>query len=114
MLNAADGFVKDEKRNYHQRCRIHQRGQHSRAVISVGMRRARRARMQIHRQQRQQQRDKVSEIVSGLGKQRQRMRANSRNHQQNNVGGSYRQRNAQNPRGPLIPGMVTWTCTALV
>src|SRR5450631_1302019 len=62
--------------------------------------------MQIHRQQRQQQRDKIRQIVSGFRQQGQRMRTDSRNYQQNNVSRSYREGYPQDPRCPLIPAWV--------
>ena len=101
MLHPFEGCVEDEKRDHHQRDRIHQRRQHSRAVVAVSLRGARRAGLQIHRHEREQQRQEVRKIVAGFGEQRQGMGANAGNDQQHDVPESHAQRHLQDSRSPL-------------
>ena len=58
--------------------------------------------MQVYRYQRQQQSKEVGEIVACLGKQRQRVRANSGKHQQHDVGQGYDEGKPQNARGSFV------------
>ena len=59
ILQPAEGFVEDEKRDRNQRGRVNQRGQHSGAMIAVSFGGTGRAGMQIHCHQRQQQGKKI-------------------------------------------------------
>jgi hypothetical protein len=56
MLQAAECLVKDEERNRDQRDCVDQCGQHSGAMIPISLGRTGRTRLQINRNQRQQQR----------------------------------------------------------
>ena len=71
MLQTAEGLVKDEERNRHQREGINQGREHARAMVAVGLGRARRTGLQIYGNQRKQESEKVGEVVSSLGKQGQ-------------------------------------------
>jgi hypothetical protein len=68
-------------------------------MVAVGLGGTGRARLEIDCDQRQQERQEVGEIVSGLGEQGQRMSADAGHDQQRNVGQSDRERDLQNPRG---------------
>ncbi len=68
---------------------------HSGAMVAVSLGGTRRARLQIDGDQRQKQGEKIGEIMSGLGEQRQRMGTNPGHHQQHDVGKSHAQRNFQ-------------------
>ena len=99
MLESPERFVKNEKRDRNERTRIDQRGQHSRTLISVGLARVGRTRLEVNRHQGKQQSEKVGEIVSRLGEQSQLMGPHTSHDQQHYVGQGDSQRNPQNPRG---------------
>jgi hypothetical protein len=98
---SAERLVENKERNRHQRQRIDQRGQHSGAPVAIGLGGARRTAFQKHRDQRQQQRQKVGEVMSRLGKQRQRVRADAGHHQQDDVKHGDGERDAQHPPRPM-------------
>ena len=99
MLQSPERLVEDEERNRDQRHRIDQRGQHSRAMVAVGLGGTGRARLQIHRDQRQQQSQKVGEIVSGFREQGQRVGTDASHHQQHDVGQGNAKRDFKHPLG---------------
>ena len=98
MLQPTECLIEDEKRHEHQRTGIHQRGQHSSALITVGLGGTGWARLEVHCDQRQKQSEKIGKIVSGFGKQCQRMRPDSGHNQQRDIGQRHGQRDLQNPR----------------
>ena len=59
--------------------------------------------MQVYGYQREKQGKEVGKIVAGLGEQRQRMRANTGNYQQHDVGQGYDQGKPQNPCSSFVP-----------
>ena len=75
---------------------VDQRGQHSGAVVAVGFRGIRWSRVQIDRDQRQQQSQKIGEIVSRLGQQGQGVGPDTRHHQQHDVSQRYPERDLEN------------------
>jgi hypothetical protein len=101
MLNPPKSLVENKNDTAHQRQRVDQRRQHSGAPVAIGLGRARRTAFQKNRDQRQQQRQKVGEVMSRLGKQRQRMRADAGDHQQDDVKHGDGQRDAQHPPRPM-------------
>src|SRR5437870_10209261 len=62
-LQTAESLVKNQERNCHQGRRIHQGRQNSGAVIAICRSRTGRARLQINGEERQQQREKIRQIV---------------------------------------------------
>ena len=88
-----------KKETADQRHGIHQRGQHSRAVVAVSLGGTGRASLQIHGNQRQQQSQKVGEIMTGLREQGQRVGAYAGHDQQHDVGQGDAKRDLQHPLG---------------
>src|SRR5580693_6725761 len=99
MLQSAESLVENKKRNRNQRRGVHQSSQHSGTMVAVGFGGAGRARLQIDRDERKQQREKVGKIVSRLRKQRQRVGANAGHHQQPNIGQRHGQGNLEHLGG---------------
>src|ERR1700722_19735371 len=64
-------------------------------MVSIGLGRTGRARLQINRDQRQQQSQKIRKIVSGFREQRERMGANDGHYQQYDVGRGHAKRDFQ-------------------
>src|SRR5438094_10678570 len=100
-LQTAESLIKNQERNCHQGGGISQGRQNSGAVIAICCSRAGRTRLQINGKERQQQCEKIRQIVAGFGEQGQGMGTNTGNNQENNVGQSYKKRDSQNPRSPL-------------
>ena len=75
-------------------------------MVAVRFSRAGRPRLQVYGHQRKQQRQKIGQVVAGFGEQRQRVRLDSGNDQQGNVGQGDEQGNFQHLGGTrTAPGM---------
>ena len=68
-------------------------------MVAIGLGGTGWTRLQIDRNQRQQQRQKVGKIVSGFGEQGQRMGANAGHHQQHDVGEGHAERDLEHSLG---------------
>jgi len=99
VLHASEGLIKDEERDDDQRAGVDQGGQYSGPVVAVGFRRAGRARLQVDRDQRKQQGEKVGKIVPGLGQQREGMRSDASHDQQSDVSERDEQGDPEHLRG---------------
>ena len=67
-------FEEDEKRQSEQRKGVHEGGQHARAVIAVSVPVVGRAGLEVVRHRRQQQRQRVGEVMARVGEQRETLR----------------------------------------
>ncbi len=91
-MDSLDG---NEYRDHNQRERIDKPRQHARALIAKGLLVRRWTRLKIHSHKGKQQRQRVGNVVSGLGDERQRMGAQSCDKGEDHVNKRRRQRKAQ-------------------
>src|ERR1700732_1728590 len=71
-------------------------------MITISLGGTWRTRLQIDRYQRKQESEKIRQIVSGLGEQRQGMGTDAGHDQQHDVGERHAKRNFENSRGSAL------------
>src|SRR5215831_174436 len=103
--NSAHRLIKNKERYAHQRQRVDQGGEHTGAMVAVGLGGARRPRLQINRGEGKQERKEVGKVMSGFRQQRQGMGSDAGDHQQYDIGQGDEQGNAQNLGRPLVPAV---------
>ncbi len=75
---ALDCFPEDHQRNEHQGERVDECGQHAGASVPVGLAVVRGLALEIDRDGRQHQRERIGEVVAGVGNHGQAVRPDSR------------------------------------
>ncbi len=95
MAEPQRGFIKDVKRDEHQREGVHKGREHARAVVAVSFGSAGRARLNEDSNPGEQQSQQIGYVVSRFGEQRQAVRAQSCHQRHQHVGERRCQRVAQ-------------------
>ncbi len=95
-------FHEDVKRNPDQQQGIHKRREHSRAMVAEGLGGTRRTALQERCSERQQDCQKIGNVMASLGKQGQTVRPHPHHDQQDNVSEGQQQRSSKYADGSAV------------